>query len=220
MKQIIDTDNWVRSGNYAFFRDFVNPWYSVATEIDCTEARAAAKASGRSFFLCYLHALLRAVHDIEEFRYRTDAAGRVVLHDRVDVITPVAVPGGTFYTVRIPYEPDFERFYEQAYDLVKNIPADGDPYLTERQLAEQGDYDVILLSATPNLFFTSVTYTQRAAGQATEYPLMNIGRAVEREGRLKMPFSLFVNHAFVDGAHIAGLVEKFEAYLKSTASAI
>lgn len=218
MKHLIDTQNWSRSGNYAFFRDFVNPWYSVTTEIDCTEARAAAKASGRSFFLCYLYALLRAVHQIEEFRYRTDAEGRVVLHDRVDAITPVAVPGGTFHTVRIPYHADFEAFYRQAYDLIHHIPADGDPYRTEQQIIEQGDYDVILVSATPNLYFSSITYTQRSAGRPTDYPLLNIGRIVEREARLKMPFSLFVNHAFVDGAHIGALVEKFEECLKIAAS--
>lgn len=217
MKRIIDTDNWVRSGNYAFFRTFLNPWYSVTTEIDCTEARAAAKASGRKFFLCYLHALLRAVHDIEEFRYRTDAEGRVVLHDRVDVLTPVAVPGGTFFTVRIPYDADFGTFYRRASEILANIPADGDPYEAERLVIEQGDFDVILLSVTPGLSFTSITYTQREAGQPTDYPLMNIGRIAERDGRLKMPLSLFVNHAFVDGAHIAELVERFEGYLNRAA---
>ena len=40
MKHIIDIDAWERRDNYGFFRSFVNSWYSVTTEIDCTEAKA------------------------------------------------------------------------------------------------------------------------------------------------------------------------------------
>ena len=36
MKHIIDIDAWERRDNYGFFRNFVNSWYSVTTEIDCT----------------------------------------------------------------------------------------------------------------------------------------------------------------------------------------
>ena len=64
MKHTVDIETWERRDNYAFFRNFLNSWISVATEIDCTEARAAAKAAGRSFFLYYLYAVLRAVNEI------------------------------------------------------------------------------------------------------------------------------------------------------------
>ena len=33
MKHIVDIETWERRDNYAFFRDFLNPWISVATEI-------------------------------------------------------------------------------------------------------------------------------------------------------------------------------------------
>ena len=111
MKHIIDIDAWERRDNYGFFRSFVNSWYSVTTEIDCTEASAAARAAKRSFFLYYLYAVVRSANEVDELRYRTDKEGRVVFHDRVDIISPIAVPGKTFYTVRIPYYEDFERFY-------------------------------------------------------------------------------------------------------------
>ena len=39
MKHIIDIDAWERRDNYGFFRSFVNSWYSVTTEIDCTGHR-------------------------------------------------------------------------------------------------------------------------------------------------------------------------------------
>lgn len=218
MKHIVDIETWERRDNYAFFRNFLNPWIAVATEIDCTEARTAAKATGRSFFLYYLYAIVQSVNEIREFRYRTDSRGNVVYHDTVDVITPIAVPGRTFHTVRIPYHADFGRFYEEARAIVTNIPQDGDPYGAEKALQAQGDYDVFLLSATPELYFTALTYAQAAPGQPTEYPLMNAGKAVLREGRLMMPFSIFVNHAFVDGAHISRFFTLITEHLRRIAA--
>ena len=111
MKHIINIDTWERKDNYNFFRGFANSWIAITSEADCTEAYARAKAQGHSFFLYYLYAITKAVNEIKELRYRWDKNGQVVYHDTVDVITPIAVPGRTFYTVRIPYHPDFATFY-------------------------------------------------------------------------------------------------------------
>ncbi len=113
MKHIVDIETWERRDNYNFFRNFHNSWISITSEVDCTEAFPAAKAAKRSFFLYYLYAVLRAANEVKEFRFRTDKNGQVVYHDQVDIISPIAVPGKTFYTVRIPYHEDFERFYAE-----------------------------------------------------------------------------------------------------------
>ena len=187
MKHIIDIDTWERRDNYGFFRTFLNSWYSVTTEIDCT---------------------------VDELRYRTDKNGQVVFHDRVDIISPIAVPGKTFYTVRIPYHEDFKHFYAEAYALITNIPEDGDPYNAERVLMQQGDYDVVHLSAVPKMYFTSTTYTVAEAGNGCSHPLMTTGKVVSRGERLVFPLSIYVNHAFVDGSHLASFFEKIEKHLK------
>ena len=154
MKHIIDIDTWERRDNYNFFRTFHNSWISITSEVECGEALAAAKASGRSLFLYYLYAILRAANEVKEFRFRTDKNGQVVYHDQVDIISPIAVPGKTFNTVRIPYHEDFERFYAEAYHIVHHIPDDGDPYGAEKVIAEQGDFDIIQLSDPPQLYFS------------------------------------------------------------------
>ena len=214
MKHIIDIDTWERRDNYGFFRTFLNSWYSVTTEIDCTEASTAAKQSKHSFFLYYLYAVLRSANEVNELRYRIDKDGQVIFHDRVDIISPIAVPGKTFYTVRIPYHEDFKRFYAEAYALITNIPEDGDPYGAEKTLMQQGDYDVVHLSAVPKMYFTSTTYTVAEAGNSCSHPLMTAGKVVPRGKRLVFPLSIYVNHAFVDGSHLASFFEKIEKYLK------
>lgn len=217
MKHIIDLPSWSRRDNYEFFQGFLNSWYSVTTDIDCTEAYDAAHVSGRSFFLYYLYAVVHAANEIDELRYRTDNEGRVLFHDQVDIITPIAVPGRTFYTVCLAYYDDFRRFYDEARKQIAHIPADGDPYGAEKQLMAAGDYDVVHLSAVPGLSFTSITYTVAQAGRGCNYPLMTAGKAVRREGRLWLPLSIYVNHAFVDGSHLAAFFQKIDTCLKQIA---
>ena len=121
---------------------------------------------------------------------------------------------GNFYTVRIPYHEEFKRFYAEAYALITNIPEDGDPYGAEKTLMQQGDYDVVHLSAVPKMYFTSTTYTVAEAGNGCSHPLMTAGKVVPRGERLVFPLSIYVNHAFVDGSHLASFFEKIEKYLK------
>ena len=70
MKHPVDIDNWNRRENYLFFRDFANPYYSVTSQVDVTEAYIRAKALGIKFSHYAMYASLRAVNSIEALRYR------------------------------------------------------------------------------------------------------------------------------------------------------
>lgn len=214
MKHIIDIDTWERRDNYLFFKGALNAWVDMTTEIDCTRAFDEAKKNGTSFFTRYLYAVLRAANEVKEYRYRKDKNGNVCLYDRIDCITPIAVPGRTFYSVRIPYVEDYTTFYQQARHIIDHIPHDRDPYELDKQLLEEGDFDVLCLSATPKLFFTAVTYPQVAVGRGQNFPLMNVGKAVLRGDRRIFPLSFSVSHEFVDGPHNAAFVEKVQQYME------
>lgn len=43
---------------------------------------------------------------------------------------------------------------------------------------------------------------------------MTAGKTVTREGRLVFPLSIYVDHSFVDGSHLASFFGKIEEYLK------
>lgn len=58
------------------------------------------------------------------------------------------------------------------------------------------------------MYFTATTYTLAEAGNGCSYPLMTSGKAVTREGRLVFPLSIYVNHAFVDGSHLASFFKR------------
>ena len=213
MKHRVDLETWERRGNYEFFREHLNAWYSVTTEIDCTESYLQSKKTGTSFFLRYLYTVLRAANEVKELRYRTDAQGQIVWYDTVDIITPIALPSGNFCTVRIPYQADFEAFSAQATQLMAEDALSGDPYGVEQAIFASGEYDIVHLSAVPRLYFTSITYTSYRIGQGCTHPLMTAGKVVSRADRWVMPFSIYVNHAFVDGSHLSAFFEIIQKML-------
>lgn len=207
-------ETWERRDNFNFFRTFSNPSVSITSEVACGGAKARAKAAGESFFLHYLYAILRAANEIKEFRYRIDAQDRVVLYDWVDVMIPVKVnESGKFLSVRIPYDADFGTFYRQAKELIDGVSPDADPYANEKGRNEDTEFNLVNISALPDLYFTAaVTAQQHRNGN--DYPLMTVGKAVMREGQLIMPISLSVHHGFVDGYHISLFFKTIEELLK------
>lgn len=214
MKHSIDLSKWERRDNWRFMKEFANSWYSITTEVDCTEALETSKREGTSFFIKYLYAMLRATNEVREFGYRPDGEG-VCWFDSIGATVPVAVEGGTFYTVLIPYIEDYEVFYSKVKEIITNIPEDGDPYGVNRDLIERGETGVVNISATPKLYFTGITYTFHKPGLGSDWPLMNVGKAVRKEGRWVMPIGIYVDHCFVDGGNLAEFADKVQRYLQA-----
>ena len=215
MKQIIDIETWERKENFNFFRRFQNPQLSITSEVECGGAKKRAKEAHQSFFLHYLYAVLRAANEIPELRYRIDPEGRVVLYDQIDILSPIKIKeNGKFFTIRFPYHEDFETFYQEARKIIDSIPENGDPYAAENGEVANGDYGLILLSATPDLYFTSITGTQEKQS-GNNYPLLNAGKAIIKKGKVVMPIAMTIHHGFVDGHHLSLFYRKVEELLKS-----
>ncbi len=212
MKHQVDIATWSRRDNWRFMKEFANSWYSITSEVDCTEALERSKREHTSFFIHYLYAMLRAANEVREFGYRPDGEG-VCWFDSIGATVPLAVEGGTFYTVLVPYIEDYQAFYDKVKEISEHIPADGDPYGVNRELIESGETGVINISATPKLSFSSITYTFHKPGLGSDWPLMNVGKAVRREGRWVMPIGIYVDHCFVDGSNLSEFMEKVQQYL-------
>ncbi len=213
MKHIVDINSWERKNNFNFFKGFTNPCITITSEVECSAAKEKAKRNDQSFFLYYLYAILRAVNEIKELRFRIDGNENVVYFDTVDVLCPIHIAKtGRFFTVRIPWKNDFNEFYRTARDIAENIPEDGDPYGAEDNATGDDRFNIILVSATPNLHFTSITHTQEGPN-GSSYPLLNVGKAIMREGKLMMPVAIYIHHGFVDGIHLSEFYSKVQKYL-------
>ncbi|MGL5228091.1 MAG: CatA-like O-acetyltransferase [Bacteroidales bacterium] len=219
MRTIINPENWDRKSNYLFFKDFLNPSFSVTSEVECGDLFAAAKEHKFSFFLAYAYAILKAANSIKELRYRYDENNnQIYLYDKLELLSPIQVNDeGKFFTVRLPFASDFVSFHQEAKEILANIPKENDPYNAELN-PDTDKLGLILISATPKLYFTSITTTQKSRHGA-DYPLINVGKMVIREGRNVMPIAITANHGFVDGFHISLFFERIGENMKQIVSA-
>lgn len=207
MKQVIDMATWPRRHNFEFFKTFVNPFITITSEVDCTEVRQKYYENGGSFFLRYLYAILKAVNEMEEFRYRIDLQDRLVLFDKIDALAIVSTgEEASFKVVRIPFIRNYEIFCEKAAILIGQNADGENPFAEENEALENENLDVVMVSAMPFLSFTSITPAQENK-YGSSFPLFTVGKITGREGRLMMPVAVSANHAFVDGYHVARLMD-------------
>ncbi len=217
-RTIINLSTWDRAKSYEFYRNFINPQVTITADVECTAAYNSCKEDNTSFFRKYLYAILRSVNDIKELKYRIETVeGKevVVLYDRISVLTPIQTgSNGEFTTVKIPYHLTFEKFNKVADEIIATLDNENhEPYYFEEDAEKKVFLDLVLVSALPDLNFTSITCTQSCA-QGSRKPIINVGKAVLKEGKMMMPVAISFHHGLCDGYHVGRFYFKVEEYLK------
>lgn len=217
-RTIINLSTWDRAKSYEFYKNFLNPQASITAEVDCTIAYNDCKENNCSFFRKYVYAILRSVNDIKELKYRievNDGEESVVLYDKISLLAPIKIgKNGEFTTIKVPYHLTFEKFNKVIDEIISSIDKDNpEPYYAEQDTHSKGFSDVIVVSALPHLHFTSVSPTQ-SCSFGSRKPLITVGKAVMKEGKMMMPVAISFHHGLCDGFHISRFFELVENYLK------
>ena len=207
MDKVIDIQNWTRKEEYLFFRTFLNPMISVTVEVDCTTAYRKAKERQQPFSLYYMHAALTAANRIEEFRYRQEQ-DEVVLYDYVNLFTPIQTVDGSYRSVILYANENWDEFLKDARPVVEAAKrGEGEAHGE----AEHG-WNILLISVNPWYRFTSVQLATPAEPHQN-IPIFTFGKMENRDGKWLMPVALSVNHGFVSGFQIGQYLEVFQSLL-------
>jgi chloramphenicol O-acetyltransferase type A len=207
MPTYLDTESWSRRQQFHFFKDYEQPFFNVCVHLDVTAlVRLARSRKGLSFFLTYHYLALRAANETEPFRYRL-REGRVVVHDRIDMGTTILIDDERFAFCYFDYEEDFARFAEKAGAALDHLRAG------RGELEPRDDRDDLLhCSVLPWLSFTSFAHARKKSGHGDSVPKLVFGKYFEEGGRIKMPISVEVHHALMDGLHVGRYVELLESF--------
>lgn len=205
MKKQIEIENWVRKDHFKFFSQFEEPFFGITVSVDCTRAYYYCKSNSHSFFLYYLYQSLRAVNEIENFRYRI-INGEVYEYEEINASPTINRADGTFGFSYIPWKPDFETFIVSANLEIEKVRAE------KGLIPALSGENVIHYSSIPWLKFTSITHA-RAFSYPDSIPKITFGKASVDNGKMEMPVSISGHHGLMDGYHVALYVEKFQKYL-------
>jgi chloramphenicol O-acetyltransferase type A len=214
MPEYLDIETWNRRRQFEFFKDYDNPFFNICTEVDVTQLRGLTKAAKNiSFFIAYHFLSMMAANEVEPFRYRL-RGDRVLVHDRINAGTTLLLADETFTFVYFDYTEDFEVFHTRARASVEKAKTGGS-HLDER--AERDD--LIYHSVIPWVTFTSISHARKGVGLES-VPKIAFGRYSEDGSRIRMPVSVEVNHALMDGLHVGRYFERLQSYFSDPRAAL
>jgi chloramphenicol O-acetyltransferase type A len=207
MKRIIDLSQWNRREHFEYFKQYDEPYHGVMVQLDCTASYRSCKRDGNSFFLTYLHHILRAVNETDAMRYRLESNAAVV-YTTIHCGPTIARADHTFGFCLIEYAPDFEAYSARARTAIERVRATPGLCLSETS----GRNDLIYFSTLPGIAFTGLTNARRY-GDSAGVPLITVGKCVTQGERMLMPLAVYVHHALVDGHDVHVFLQRLEQLL-------
>lgn len=205
MAHKIDLENWKRKQHFEFFKDFDNPFFNLVTNVDCTNLLTVTKEYKLSSFISYVYLSLKAAVETEEFKYRI-VNGEVVVHDSLSAGSTVLLEDETFVFVYFNYDTDFIRFHDTALQKIEAAKRDK----TLQPGEENGP--VIHYSTIPWISFSGLQHA-RHYKLKDSVPKIVFGKIFDEGDRRKLPVSIDVHHALMDGYHVGKYLELFQKYL-------
>jgi chloramphenicol O-acetyltransferase type A len=198
----IDMETWPRRRHFDFFNGMDYPQFNLCANVDITAFRTIIRQRRLSLSISLSYLIAKVANDIPEFRYRIRGQ-QVIEHEVVHPSSTQMTDGDLFALCLMPYDKNYTVFAGNAaaaIEKVNNQPALEDP---------PGQDDLLFLSAIPWVTFTSITHTIHFH-PVDSTPRLSWGKYFYDGERLKMPFSIQVHHALMDGVHVGRYFAHFQ----------
>lgn len=210
MKKIIELSTWNRREHFDFFRQLDEPFHGLVVNLDCTWAYQHCKQQNISFFLFYLHQVLRAVNATDAMRYRIEDE-QVVDYSCIHASATVDRSDHTFAFCPIAYHVDFTDFSEEAKKAMSGVRETSGLGFNSSMVRN----DVIHFSALPWISFTGLTHA-RHFQQQDSVPKISVGKYFKQNDRLMMPVASYVHHGLADAYHVHQFLQTLESLLSGS----
>lgn len=201
----LDIESWNRKQHFEHFRTLADPTFSLVVNVDVTNAFRYSKNSHYSFFILYLHACMKAINAVENFKYRIEG-DKIAIYNTINASATIARKDNTFGFSYIKFSEDINEFYASFLQEKERIENSTALFPNEYSLG------CIHCSALPWLNFTG--HKEPFSGDKdSSVPQLAFGKIKEEENKILMPIAVNVNHALVDGYHIGLFFNKFQEEL-------
>jgi chloramphenicol O-acetyltransferase type A len=205
MPHYLDLETWPRREHFAFFRNYDHPYFNLCAPVEVTNLLAFTRRRGLSLFVAYHYLSTKIANEIEPFRYRL-RGDRVLIHDKIDTGAIIMLEDERFTFAYFPYAADFALYQRQAREIIAAIKA-GDGNLRPHTATD----DLLHHTVLPWVAFTSFAHARKYERDES-VPKISFGKVYEEGGSHKMPVSVEVHHALMDGLHVGRYFERFAEY--------
>ena len=203
----IHFDHPHRRAHFDFFNTMNHPHFNICTNVEITDFLTGLKQRKLSFTPSIVYLIAKTANDIKEFKWRiqdNQVVEHTIVHPSFSVYTEVA---DVFSFCEVKFENNFDNFTTNA--LAKISEMKKKPNFAD----EHGRDDYLFLSAIPWVSFTGFQHAMNYH-PTDSVPRIVWGKYFEENGKIKMPLSVQVHHALVDGRHVGRFFEQFEINAK------
>lgn len=209
MKTKLDINQWDRKEHFHFFKKFTEPFHGVSADLECSTMYTSSKSTQQSFFIMYMHAVLKVVNTIENFKIRIEG-DEVYVYDKINVSPTIGRRDKTFSFSYIDYDEDFELFKENALKAIEVVNNSSGLGLS----SETNRIDVIHFSTLPWIKFNTISHARMLVIDDST-PKITIGKLFKNNDGYFLPVSVHVHHALVDGYHVGQFISRLEIEFNS-----
>jgi Chloramphenicol O-acetyltransferase len=190
----IDVENWNRKDHYNFFRQLDYPHFNICGNVDITRFYRYLKENGLPFFISVLYATTETANSIKEFRFRI-RLDKVIEHEVVSPSFTVMTEGEVFSFCTANFTEKYTDFKSAALEEIQKIK-------NNVTIADEpGRDDLLYVTSIPWISFTNITHPIHM-NPVDSIPRISWGKFFEEGGKIKLPLSVQVHHALVDGMHV------------------
>ena len=203
----VDISTWARRTTFEFFRDYKDPYFNIAANVDVTKLRQFCRENKISFSIAALFYTQQAANSIREFRLRM-IDEKVVEFESVEATQTILNDDETFSFCYFEHCPN-------VFEYVEAGRAARNKYLKLKTFDVEAErIDLIYYSVIPWVSFTSFKHASPGDNRQT-VPRIVFGKVFHDQDRELMPLSVEAHHAMMDGIHVGRFFERFQAALDS-----
>lgn len=190
-----------RRDRFAHFDAMQNPAINLGFRLEVPDFLPACKAAGRPPFHFFLFAFLRAVMQVEHFRYRK-FEGKVIKIDRLFPSFAVMDDNHNLNFARFEGCDDLDQFIARSVAAKAEACVPAPLHLPGLVCTPRELKDHVWVTCMPWLELLAIEHPMASLSEC-DIPMVAWGKfRPEPDGRLSLPMSVQAHHGFVDGYHI------------------
>jgi len=207
MKEI-DIENWSRKAQYEFFKTYEDPFFNITANIEVTKLYSFCKKHELSFSLACIYVAIKHINEIPEFRLRIKNE-KLVQYDSVPIGSTVLNDDDTFSFCDFPYVTSIFEFNANGKNIIKKHKegVTFDPQEEEVQMVH--------CSTLPWVSFTGMKHARKGDEAGKGIPKIIFGGLFVENEIKKVPFSVEVHHALMDGYHVGLLYKNMQQFINN-----
>jgi len=204
----IDIENWSRKAQYQFFKSYEDPFFNITANIEVTKLYSFCKKHELSFSLACIYIAIKHINEIPEFRLRIKN-DKVVQYDSVPIGSTILNDDTTFSFCVFPYTNSIFEFDANGKSIIKKHKegATFDP--------QEDEVQMVHCSTLPWVSITGMKHARKGDEAGKGIPKIVFGGLFTENEIKKIPFSVEVHHALMDGYHVGLLFKNMQQFINS-----